>query len=104
MSSALYISRGISQSMVTAIDILCQGQLCQVVKHQPHESEKLGERVVTISCAPHKTIICLRLMCSMKVSNENTLTFFCKLILHLAPVDLELIELVSTTYDGCCYY
>ena len=54
--------------------------------------------------APRKPIICSRLRCSMKVSNENALTFFCGLILHLLSVDLQLIELVSTTYDGCCYY
>ena len=60
--------------------------------------------------APSESIICLRLRCSIKVFNENALTFFCELILRLLPVNLELIELVSTTYDVAvtiniiCYY
>ena len=46
--------------------------------------------------APRETVICSRPRCTTKVSNENALTFFCGLILHLLSADLELIELVST--------
>ena len=83
-----------------------------LLKHQPHEQKFRRMRrhaflQASSWChmdAPRETIICLRLRCTMKVSNENALTFFCGLILHLLPVNLELAELVSTTYDGCCYY
>ena len=54
--------------------------------------------------APRKMIVGSRLRRSIKVSNENALPYFCGLILHLLPVDLELLELVFTTYGGCCYY
>ena len=46
---------------------------------------------------PRETIICLLLRCTMKVSNENALIYFCGLILHLLFANIERIELFSTT-------